>query len=385
MVLESWSRFRFVFLNWVSELRIQRTNSNCPYAELSDESFWRRSVSDIDLQKMNPMANVAFELTNEDVIASAGSCFAQHISRYLKNNGYSFLVTEPRHQFVPSSVATEYNYEIYPARFGNIYTSRQLLQLIKRAFGEFQPSVEPYQNNGRWLDPFRPFVQPSGFVSVEDLQRDQKHHLASVRKMFLELDVFIFTLGLTECWESVEDGAILPICPGCGAGEYDPERYRFKNLTITEVIQDMNEFVEILRRVNPTSKLILTVSPVPLIATNSGDHVLHATVYSKSVLRVAAQELRSRYPFVDYFPSFEIITADATRGKYFDKDLRSILETGVNHVMRCFFKSYMGLELGGETTSDTLEKTDGDSQYNKLSELIMEVICDEEILDESIE
>jgi hypothetical protein len=351
---------------------------------LKDEAFWRRSVAEVELQDINPMSNVAFKLTNEDVIASAGSCFAQHIARYLKNNGFNFLVTEPRHQFVPATIATEYNYETYPARFGNIYTSRQLLQLIKMAFDEFHPTVEPYQDNGRWMDPFRPFIQPSGFASKEDLERDRNQHLAAVRKMFLKLDVFIFTLGLTECWESVGDGAILPICPGCGVGEYDSERYRFKNLTANEVIQDMIEFTEILRRINPTSRIILTVSPVPLIATNSGDHVLHATVYSKSVLRVAAQELRSRFPFVDYFPSFEIITADATRGRYYDTDLRSILEIGVNHVMRCFFQAYMGLEIGDKFESSLPTDSEISSQYNKLSELLMEVVCDEEVLDGSL-
>ena len=41
---------------------------------------------------------------------------------------------------------------------------------------------------------------------------------------------------------------------------------------------------------NPKARLVLTVSPVPLAATASGSHVLPATIYSKSVLRAAAQE-----------------------------------------------------------------------------------------------
>jgi hypothetical protein len=38
-------------------------------------------------------------------------------------------------------------------------------------------------------------------------------------------------------------------------------------------------------------RIVLTVSPVPLVATVTGSHVVPATIYSKSVLRIAAQEI----------------------------------------------------------------------------------------------
>ncbi len=42
------------------------------------------------------------------------------------------------------------------------------------------------------------------------------------------------------------------------------------------------------RRINPQPRFILTVSPVPLVATMSGSHVSPASIYSKSVLRAPA-------------------------------------------------------------------------------------------------
>ena len=139
--------------------------------------------------------------------------------------------------------------------------------------------------------------------------------------------------------------------------------------------------MHILREVNPSSKVIFTVSPVPLIATGTDDHVLSATVYSKSVLRVAAQEIKTKFANVDYFPSYEIITSNASRGQYYDSDLRSVLEVGVNHVMTCFFRSYMDLDISEGPDQDAQE-TESHLQFNELSQIIMDVVCEEELLEE---
>jgi hypothetical protein len=58
-----------------------------------------------------------------------------------------------------------------------------------------------------------------------------------------------------------------------------------------------------------TDKILLTVSPVPLTKTFTNEDAVVANSYSKSVLRVCAQELKERHPEVDYFPSFEIVSS----------------------------------------------------------------------------
>jgi hypothetical protein len=156
--------------------------------------------------------------------------------------------------------------------------------------------------------------------------------------MFRSLDVFIFTLGLTEAWRSKHDGAVFPLAPGVTAGEWDPKLYEFVNFRVDEVVADLTLFLRTLKEVNGTARVILTVSPVPLIATYEQTHVLAATTYSKSVLRVAAEEIVRGHSNVSYFPSFEIITGNFNRGSYYADDLRSITSDGVNHVMRLFTK-----------------------------------------------
>jgi hypothetical protein len=249
------------------------------------------------------------------------------------------MVTEQAHPLASPALAEAHDYGTFTARYGNIYTARQLLQLFQRAHEEFTPLEDVWKHaDGRHIDPFRPRIQPDGFLSLEEFRADRSQHFAAVRQAFKTLDVLIFTLGLTECWYSKLDGAVYPLCPGVSGGAYDAARYGYTNFGVSETVADLKAFVERLRRVNPRAKLILTVSPVPLIATAEPRHVLVSTTYSKSVLRVACEEVSKTCADVAYFPSYEIITGAYTRGAYFAEDQRSVTEGGVSHVMSLFFK-----------------------------------------------
>jgi hypothetical protein len=284
---------------------------------------------------IDPVVHAKFRLSPTDRIVTAGSCFAQHIARWLKEHGHNFLVTEPAHPLLPADLAETYQYGIYTARTGNIYTARQLLQLLHRATGQLHPTDDIWQHNGAFFDPFRPAIQPGGFPTLREYRLDRARHLACVRQAFETMDVFIFTLGLTECWANRQDGTVYPVCPGTIAGTFDPAIHHLLNFSVTETVADLRAFISEIRAANPNLRVILTVSPVPLAATALDRHVLISTTYSKSVLRVAA-EILAEDPAIQYFPSYEIITSPATSHTYFAPDLRSITQDGVDHVMRLF-------------------------------------------------
>lgn len=350
-------------------------HATCPYRALSSEAYWKRSVADPAPEDVDPVQELGFRLSPTDAIATAGSCFAQHIARYLQSSGCRYFVAEQSPYLLDAETAAAHQYGTFSARFGNIYTTRQLWQLFQRAYGTFTPTDEFWRQGDRFIDPYRPGIHPEGFRSIEELRLDRAHHLSCVRRMFEQAACFVFTLGLTEGWENTRDGAVYPVAPGCGHGEFDPALHRFVNFGVDQVCADLEAFVAALRRVNPGVKIILTVSPVPLIATMSGRHVLSATTYSKSVLRVAAEQVSSRFDQVGYFPSYEIITSAASRGAYYAEDLRSVTEDGVSHVMRCFFRHVMeGVDIAppGSARSPLPRRS--------LSAQVADVVCDEERL-----
>ena len=318
---------------------LPRTGSrHHPYAHLPAQQFWKQAVGNQSMADIDPVTDGDFSITPQSRIATAGSCFAQHIARALRQRGYQPLLTEAPPLELDRDEATRRNYGVYTARFGNIYTARQLLQLLQRAYGDFTPQEDIWwRADGRCVDAFRPEIEPDGFVDVATLHAARDTHLAAVRTMFETLDTFIFTLGLTEAWRSTLDGAVFPLAPGVVAGEMDEQRHAFVNFDVTEVVADLEAFQARLCAINPAARLLFTVSPVPLAATYEPRHVLTANSYSKSVLRVAAEQLCQRHAHCHYFPSYEIITGNHARGIYFDSDLRTVTPAGVAHVMRLFF------------------------------------------------
>lgn len=349
---------------------MSNTHQTCPYRGLPVYQYWRQSMAQTAREDVNPLVTPKFVIGPDDKIATAGSCFAQHISRNLVARGFNYYVAEDAPSSVHAHIAAKYNYGTFSARFGNIYTAQQLVQLFDRAYGDFIPEEQPWRSDGKVYDPFRPSVEIGGYESEDHYRTDLANHLAVVRRMFETLDVFVFTLGLTETWRAKADGAVFPIAPGCGFGVADPEKYEFHNFSATEVSADMHGFVDRLKRVNPNANIILTVSPVPLVATYEARHVLVSTTYSKSVLRVVADELDRQYDHVMYFPSYEIITGQHAQGEYYGPDLREVQSAGVDHVMRTFFQ-HMGANSEEAATPKARVAP---------SKEAVDVICDEELL-----
>lgn len=353
-----------------------------PYRNSPDTAFWSRAVAGIPSQQVDPGKKASFLITKNDKVATAGSCFAQHIARHLAKSGYNYYVAEQPHPALGKALANDFGYGVFSARYANIYTSRQLLQLIQRAEGQFAPSTIAWEapNGSGVVDPFRPTIHPGNYSSVEEMLVDRDIHLSAVRRMLREMDVFIFTLGLTETWVDRRDGAAFPLCPGINGGKFDPGVHQFINLSVDDVRNDLSEVISILRIIRPSLKVILTVSPVPLKATASSNHVLTATTYSKSVLRVAAHDIVSIYDNVEYFPSYEIITGNFNRGCYYAADLREVLPEGVSHVMRSFF-DHMTDNRNQVTNTGHLVDNSHVNIPAATDQEITRLECEEELLD----
>jgi hypothetical protein len=318
--------------------------ASCPYNTQPPAALWREAVSRVPTVTVDPSMTATVGITPRTVVASAGSCFAQHIRNHLIRRGYDYLITEPGPSELSDNERTERSFGIFPARFGNIYTTVQLWQLFERAYGRLLPVEDYWLDGDSFFDPYRPHVEPAGFGTLAALREDRERHLAATRHMFEAVEVFVFTLGLTEAWRSRIDGSVFPICPGCSIGTFDPARHEFINFGVEETAGALFAFIEGFQAIKPSARIVLTVSPVPLAATMSPQHVLQATTYSKSVLRVAAEQARERYCHVDYFPSYEIIMATGRAHEFFAGDRRTVTPVGVNRVMDLFFQCYAGAE-----------------------------------------
>jgi len=196
------------------------------------------------------------------------------------------------------------------------------------------------------------------------------HHLSKVRAAFQTANVFIFTLGLTEAWTSSQDGAVFPVCPGTLAGTFNSNLHVLRNFTVAEVVDDLSTFIREYRHLNAAVRIVLTVSPVPLVATATGKHVLAATTYSKSVLRVAAEEVVRSHSDVVYFPAYEIVTGSQAQFEVFEADRRNVSLLGIEAVMSALLMHCESSVAAAPTSPGEVA--------GGLSQLIASMECEEE-------
>lgn len=349
-----------------------------PYKNIDDYRFWSRAMTAPAPAHVDPVV-LARRIGFDDKVATMGSCFAQHLARHIQRSGLNYYVAESAPDGMNEALARERNYGVFSARYGNVYTVRQAVQLFDRAFGGFEPVDDVWRRGEHFVDAFRPQIEPEGWESAAAVRLAARTHLNDVRNVFARCDWFVFTLGLTEAWRSKLDGAVYPMAPGVAGGTFDPERYEFINFTAQQVTDDLVQLIQRIRVVNPGVRILLTVSPVPLIATYEKRHVWVSTTYSKAALRVAADEAERRFDDVIYFPSYEVITSPAAGGKYYADDLRQVTDLGVKHVMRVFGKHFLPVGADNQVGSTPAAAS---TSYLPLDE--DGVVCDEEVIETAL-
>ena len=266
-------------------------------------------------------------------IGSAGSCFAMEIAKVLQEDKFNYVVTElgenPRSEAIIDGYEQGSGRALYSANFGILFNTPSLKQLAEKAFGERDFTKYLVQaEHGLYMDPYRENVY---FKSKENFLRDYPKHIEAIKQTLLQSEVFVFTAGLNECWE-LFDGSVISRNPRDSFNHL----IEHKVLTVKENVDNITSFFNIVKRYNPKFKLILTLSPVPLLATGRGDthHIIEANTHSKAVLRVALEEVVKSHPDIYYLPSYELVTECMPNA--WKEDHRHVTEETVANVIKMF-------------------------------------------------
>ena len=340
-----------------------------PYQKLLPNAFWKTAVAEKSMFDVNGLWEPKFKIEQTDNVATYGSCFAQHIGRALKARNFNWLITENEPYGLSEDNLQRFNYQTFTSRTGNIYTKSLLTQWTRWAAGKETPPDEIWQQDKLFYDPFRPRIEPNGYASVDEVLATRAQTIDAFKSSIERANYFVFTLGLTESWTNAEFGYEYPMCPGTAAGKFEESAHKFSNQQFSTVLKNLVESIDLMRSMNSNLRFILTVSPVPLVATKSNQHVLVATMLSKSILRAVAGQLAANRGYVDYFPSYEIINSPVFKGVFFEPNQRSVNPHGVNFVMDSFFEC-LRAKYG-----DFLESEVPHKPASK------EAICEEQLLD----
>lgn len=280
------------------------------------QSAWtaRGSPADRVGPMARPMFHPGFSLAKGDRIFTIGSCFAREIEPELGRLGFDVPMLDYGKGGDPTAGGDLLNYGA--------------------------PSIF---NELEWaLDPERPFDPATGLIEVTaggycDLHLTRVAKAAPLAEAVArrvrikaamaasaQCRVIIITLGLVEVWWDAAAQRYLNIAPPKQMVKKYPERFSLHVLGVDEVRDYLERALHLLLRFGRADhRVLLTVSPVPLAMTFTGDDVMVANAYSKSVLRAVAQELWRRHEHVDYFPSYESVTL-SERGLAFEDDNRHV-------------------------------------------------------------
>jgi hypothetical protein len=193
-----------------------------------------------------------------------------------------------------------------------------------------------------WIDlQLCPAVRP---VTLERAIQRRNYLTSEYFNRARQADVVILTLGLNEVWFDNYTDRYLNAAPSLTIVSRNPGRYVVEITDAEANLEQLKTIRSTLKKLNPSIRLIVTVSPVPLGETFSGRDVAVANMYSKSVLRVAAEQFAERYNDVDYFPSFDMVSL-SPRASAYGPDCLHVADEAVGEIIREFLKLYTGREI----------------------------------------
>jgi len=243
----------------------------------------------------------AFSLSVGEKLFTIGSCFARHIEATLQRLGFEFVV---RRLSADPLFSGDVNVNVL-----NKYTPNSILNELQWAL---EPERGPYPDPIGYLE-----LGPDQWIDVNMHQAPAVPLEIARRRRQLALEnawsvkecrVVVITPGLIEAWWDAEAKYYVNETPPVSFMKKHPDRFQLHVLTYDEVVRAFAEIHALLsRHLRPDFWILSTVSPVPLSTTFRNDDVMVANTYSKSVLRAATDEFRSRYRNVGYFPSYESV------------------------------------------------------------------------------
>ncbi|WP_150050897.1 MULTISPECIES: GSCFA domain-containing protein [Methylomonas] len=196
------------------------------------------------------------------------------------------------------------------------------------------------------------------WVAGETISDKLGHRLAEIfdqpaesyREKIAKAQLLIITLGVAPAFFELESGEfVLPKASQINMRLF-AAKYHFRTTTVDENLNNLKAMVALVRRLSPAVTIVITVSPVPLAVTFEYDSPIVADCVSKSVLRIAADQLmRERIPGIYYWPSFEVVRwVGGYRGDAFgaeDGSTHHVSEQTVDSIIRAFIRQCGDAEL----------------------------------------
>ena len=256
-----------------------------------------------------------FEINHSANILTIGSCFSDVIGEFLCQNKFK-VCNNP---------------------FGTVYNLKSISDLLQISLG--------LKNVNRdWvIERDGVFFHHSFHSDLFDFSKDRlltriEEESQRVGEFIRVADVIVITLGTS--WVYEDSGTVVSNCHKVPASKFTK---RLLNYEEQQVI--LKDLVEMLQKINPVIKIILTVSPVRHIKDGMAENSV-----SKAILRMLCDFVIQEFRQVFYFPSYEIMIDDLRDYRFYKPDLIHPNEVAEKHIIDLFSKCVFSKETIGVIT-----------------------------------
>lgn len=140
----------------------------------------------------------------------------------------------------------------------------------------------------------------------------------------------VFTLGTNHVYVLNETGEIVDNC------RRRPQRlFTERELSVDECADYLREAVAMLRQINPSVRIIITVSPI-----RYAKYGFHGSQLSKATLLLAADKLTKEMDNVVYFPAYEIVNDELRDYRFYREDMLHPTDQAVEYIWQRFGETF---------------------------------------------
>lgn len=246
-----------------------------------------------------------FSINHQDKILLIGSCFSQNIGNKLIERQWNSMINPYGILYNPISI---FNY-LEEIQEEKKYASENI---------DYHNSIYHSKNHH------------SDFSSLDEgeIIRNINNAISKSASFLQETNVLILTFGTA--WVYEYEDKIVTNCHKVPAKNFTKRR-----LTVQEIIEKAEKTITRLREQNASLKIILTVSPVRHLKDGFEENQI-----SKSVLRLAIDEIITKNISCTYFPSYELMLDDLRDYRFYKKDRVHPNEEAIDYIWEHFSNTF---------------------------------------------
>lgn len=248
-----------------------------------------------------------WKININDPILTLGSCFAQSMGMKFLQNKFQATVNP----------------------FGTTYHPVSIHKLLNYVVFQETPSQHTYlENEGVFYN--YDFHSKISAPTLQSVQKQINESIGSLHYIIKNCKILMLTYGTSWIYDRVDTGDSVANCHKLSAALFSK-----RLVAIDEIRNSFRHTYRQLKSVQPSLRVILTVSPVRHLKDT-----LTLNTVSKSMLRIACHQISQEHSDVDYFPAYEIMVDDLRDYRFYKDDLIHPTEAAEKYIWDKFRSTY---------------------------------------------